>query len=360
MQLRRGRTKNTLEGSLNAALLAVEVYNKPRAAFRSEAYIALMIIAWTRLFHAYFNHTIGNKYYYKKDNGRYVKVDGERKSWSLKTCISKYGKLSPTVRANLEFFIGLRNKIEHRHVKRREVDTLVFGECQALLYNYESTVVDIFGDQYALNESLAFSLQFSQMRSEEQKKANKNVLSKDLKVLHDYVDKYRTALPDEVFDSQEYSIKLIQVPKVSNTNRNDLAVEFVRWSSLSDDDKENYQRLVTIIKDKVVKQEAANVGKLKPSEVIERVNDACGTELNHYDHMCLYYVFSVRPIGEEDLDPFETDTDFCHYDEPHDDYVYQESWVNFIIDIYSNDKLDHTEVRDCFKRRDRLSVEVYV
>ena len=126
MKLRKGKTKNILEGSIDAALLAVEVYNKPRTTFRSQAYIVLMIIAWTRLFHAYFNKTIGNKYYHKKENGRYELIDGERKAWELKTCINRYGNLSEPVKANLDFFIGLRNKIEHHNVTEREVDTLNF------------------------------------------------------------------------------------------------------------------------------------------------------------------------------------------------------------------------------------------
>src|SRR6056297_2036497 len=137
-KLRQGKTRSILESSIDSALLAVEVYNKPRTTFRSEAFITLMVIAWTRLFHAHFNSKIGDKYYYKKRNGRYELVDGERKSWELATCIKKQDKLSSAARKNLEFFIKLRNKIEHRHIDRREVDTLIFGECQALLFNYES------------------------------------------------------------------------------------------------------------------------------------------------------------------------------------------------------------------------------
>jgi len=64
--LRQGKTKSILESSLDSALLAVEIYNKPRTTFRSEGFITMMIIAWTRLFHAYFNVTIGDKYFYKK------------------------------------------------------------------------------------------------------------------------------------------------------------------------------------------------------------------------------------------------------------------------------------------------------
>ena len=80
MDLRKGKTKTTLEASIDSALLAVEIYNKPRTTFRSEAYISLMIIAWTRLFRAHFNNIIGDKYYQKGKNGRYIIVDGERKA----------------------------------------------------------------------------------------------------------------------------------------------------------------------------------------------------------------------------------------------------------------------------------------
>ena len=222
--LRRGRTKTTLEASIDSALLAVEVYNKPRTAFRSEAYIALMIMAWTRLFHAHFHATIGDRYYYKK-KGRYEIVDGEKKAWELGTCLKKYSKLAGPVEKNLQFFIGLRNKIEHRHIDKREVDALIFGECQALLYNYENLLIQLFGSQYALNEALVYSLQFSHLRTPRQEHANKAALSKDLSDVVGYIEKYRSALEDTDYDSQEYSIKLLQVPKISNTNRADAAIE---------------------------------------------------------------------------------------------------------------------------------------
>ena len=113
MKLRKGKTKSILESSIDSALLAVEIYNKPRTTFRTEAYIALMIIAWTRLFHAFFYHEIGDKFYYKTKSWRYKllydKKDGERKAWDLKTCYKEYNKLSPPIKANLEFCIDLRN-----------------------------------------------------------------------------------------------------------------------------------------------------------------------------------------------------------------------------------------------------------
>ena len=61
MTLRKGKTKSLLESSIDCALLAVEIYNKPRALFRVENFITNMIMAWTRLLHAHFNQTIGER-----------------------------------------------------------------------------------------------------------------------------------------------------------------------------------------------------------------------------------------------------------------------------------------------------------
>jgi len=45
------KVKQLIEKSKDSTLLAVEIYNKPRTAFRSSGFIVLMHIAWTSLFH---------------------------------------------------------------------------------------------------------------------------------------------------------------------------------------------------------------------------------------------------------------------------------------------------------------------
>jgi len=356
MKLRKGKTKSTLESSIDSALLAVEVYNKPRTTFRSEGFITLMIMAWTRLFHAYFNTTLGDRFYYKS-RGRYELIDGEKKAWELATCIKKYGELNSAIESNLRFFIKLRNKIEHRHIEKREVDTLIFGECQALLYNYESLLIELFGSDYSINEALVYSLQFSQIRTQQQEKASKSALSKDLANIISFVEKYRNTLDDDIFNSQQYSIKLIQIPKISNTNRADAAVEFVRWDQLSDDDKAAYEQLTVIIKDKTVKIEAANVGRLKPTEVVRRVNDSLsGKSITSNLHVVLYKLFQIRPPNGSD-DPFDTMADFCLYDEVHNDYVYQDAWVDFLIHFLQSTDYTPGILRSREKNGKKLQVE---
>lgn len=358
--LRKGKAKSIVEGSKDAALLAVEVYNKPRTTFRTQGFVALMIIAWTRLFHAFFHRTIGDTYHYKK-KGRFVIVEGERKSWELSTCIDEYGNLPRAMAENLKFFIALRNKIEHRHISRFELDKVLFGECQALLYNYERQLVDWFGEEHALNESLAFSLQFSKLRTEAQKAANREVLSRDAQDLHKFISTYRENLPEGVYASQEFSIKLLILPKVTNTNRHDLAVEFVRYEDLNDEERSEYDRLVTLVKDKRVVQLAANVGRLKPSDVVQQVSELASTKINSYDHVCFWSVFRVRPRGQDvasgALYAFDTNVDYCHYSEPHDDYVYTQDWVRFIVRVLDEGLLTVRDVREKYKNEETLEVK---
>ncbi|MEH6443727.1 MAG: DUF3644 domain-containing protein [Oceanospirillaceae bacterium] len=355
MALRKGKTKSILHASIDSALLAVEIYNKPRTTFRSEGFITMMIMSWTRLFHAHFNNTIGDKYFYKS-NGRYDIIDGEKKAWELSTCIKEYGKLQTGVISNLNFFIKLRNKIEHRHIEKREVDTLIFGECQALLYNYESMLIEFFGSSYSINEALVYSLQFSQIRTKKQDQANRSALSKDLSEIISFVETYRNTLDDGTYNSQEYSIKLIQIPKISNTNRADAAIEFVKWDVLNDEDRASFERLNVIIKDKTVKIEAANVGRIKPSDVVKKVNETLnGQSMSQNLHTTLYKLFGIRPAKGAN-DPFATIAEFCIYDEPHNDYVYQEAWVKFLIHFMQTTRHKASALRQ--KQRDGGSLNI--
>ena len=134
------RLSNTVKALLakarESALLAVETYNRPTATFRSGAYIVLMVIAWTSLFHAIFFRRNSKPYYRKPGSRRYQKLDGDYRWWELGECLQQYYKDdNSSVRKNLEFFIALRNKIEHRSLP--QLDNEIFGECQAMLMNFE-------------------------------------------------------------------------------------------------------------------------------------------------------------------------------------------------------------------------------
>jgi hypothetical protein len=359
MFLRKGKTKSILDSSIDSALLAVEVYNKPRVTFRSQAYITLMIIAWTRLFHAYFNHSIGDKYYYKEKGNlkRYELVDDEKKAWELSECIRQYRKLDEAVKVNLEFFIKLRNKIEHRHINAREVDVTIFGECQSLLFNYENTLVKLFGNSYSINESLVYSLQFSHLRTNGQQKSGKLVLSRDTSDILEYISKFKQSVSQKIFESQEFSIKLLNIPIISNNDRNVPAIEFVKWDSLDDNEKDIYQKLHALIKNKKVFIEAVNVNRLKPKSVVKKVNQLLpATKFNNTVHALFWKAFGIRPT-KDSQNPYNTIKEYCFYDEPHNDYLYTNEWVKFIVNCFQVKNVTPDLLRIAIRNKTYLNVE---
>ena len=360
--LRQGKAKALLESSRNSALAAVESYNKPNNKYRIESYIVLMIIAWTKLFHAYFQATIGEKFFYKEKNGRYKVVDGEKKAWELKECIKNFKKkstvvISEAVVANLNLFISIRNKIEHRFWDGSELDIKLFGECQSMLYNYENLIIELFGEDYLLNTCLAYALQFSNMRTQNQIQSQKHLLSQDMKDIIKYIDKYKSDLSQEIYNSDEYSIKLLLIPKVSNTNRKELSIEYVKWDSLNDDDKEKYEKITTLIKDKLVFRNAPNYNLLKPSKVIKEVKSKTGYTISMNDHTMLWKAFCIRPLGDSTA-KFDTNLKYCTYDEPHDDYVYTYEWVDFITNLINKYNFTKDIIRE--KCKGILKIDDYL
>lgn len=353
------KAKNIIDSSMNSALLAVEVYNKPRATFRSEAYISLMIIAWTKAFHSFFRATIGDKYYRLDEKGKPILAEsGEKQTWSLQECMNKYSKLKEEVRKNIEFFIPLRNKIEHAFVNSKEVDTVIFGECQSLLMNYENFVVENFGGGYALNESLAFSLQFSKMRTNEQGKASRSLQLPQVKDLYDYIETYRKGLPEPVLASQEYRVKVMLVPVVSGSRTTDLAVDFL---SLQPGQSINADTLKSITKERVIEKEVVGKGTLTHHDVFKRVNERMDKEiLNQTKLTELNFVFSVKPSKWEGKDLGGTNRKYCEYHHRFKRYQFTQKYVDDLCIIFEKGRLDMDNVHRNYKVRKKMMMKDYL
>ena len=323
-----------LEKATDSALLAVEVYNKPATKFRSGGFIVLICIAWTSLFHAIFFRD-GKKPFYKKDNGRYVKIDGDYKAWELTRCLEEYfGGESSAVKENLRFIGGLRNKIEHRSMP--ELDHHIFGECQACLFNFEDLLISKFGAKYGMNESLALALQFSHLRGADQTKAIKALQKPLQRSVANYLEQFRSSLSSDVSQDMRYSYRVFLIPKIANhAQQGDIAVEFIKYDPSKPEEMQQYEQITTLIKPAVV--QVANAGLLKASDVCKKVEpvvkQACGKNARFvasYHHARACYFYKIRP-HKHDPHPENTDARFCHYDAAHKDYVYTNQWVNFLI-----------------------------
>jgi len=326
--------KDNIEKCQMSALAAVEAYNRPGKRFRTAQYLVMIVIAWTALFHAFF-YRKGTKPWYKARNGRFVRIDGDPKHWELSECLKQYyANASPPERQNLEFLLGLRNKIEHRHLP--ELDASLYGECQAALLNLEQLMVEKFGEKYAFEEQLAVSLQFSSVVPEEKRKVSRALAANEAKSVKEYIENFRGNLPSTVLSSMKYSFNVFLVPKVANREKAaDAAVEFIRVDEASPEELSRLEKLNVLIREKKIP--IANLDLYRPGSVIEKVNESAAYKLTINSHADLWRHFGVRPpTGAEN--PEQCQADYCVRDEAHNDYLYTEAWVKRCVDVCNSEE----------------------
>ena len=322
--------KFNLEKCQAATLAAVEAYNKPGRTFRTAQFLILIVIAWVALFHGIF-YRKNIKPWYKNNKNRYIRIDGDPKHWELSECLKRYYENeNPPARKNLEFLIGLRNKIEHRHLP--ELDAALYGECQAALMNLEELLVEHFGEAYGMSENLAVSLQFSTVLPSEKKKVAKKLASEGAKSVTEYIEKFRGGLPSTVLSSMKYSYNVFLVPKLENRkSAADVSIEFVKVDEASPEELSRLEKLNVLIREKKIP--IANLDLMRPGQVVAKVNERSTFKMNINSHADAWRFFKARPSSGA-KDPAACKPDFCVYDEAHKDYLYTSAWVERCIDSF--------------------------
>lgn len=329
--------KRCLEKSRDSALLAVEMYNKPAIKFKSGGYIVLMVISWTALFHAIFFRQKKKPFY--KDGRFFRKRDGDFCYWELSFCLKQYfgAANNNPIRKNLEFFIPLRNMIEHKSIP--ELDADIFSECQALLLNYDKIVEKEFGAKYCIRESLSFALQLFPST----KSLNSAVIDNpSTKPIVDFVRTYRNSITTEIINSGEYAFKAFLIQVANHDSKKSLPIQFFSYDKLTDEQKKNVDRVAALVKNKHVQVPVQNMDLIKPSKVVSRVQKGLGNpklvkngrernKFNQHAHTQCWQIYKVRPINGH-RNPELTNSEYCIYDEPNDSYLYTDAWVDFLIE----------------------------
>lgn len=261
--------KQLLQKAKDSAILAIEFYNKPAVRFKSEGFIAMMIIAWTSLFHAYYIKNKKKPFFRKPSSGgkkphfeiiieklpdgRIIK---ERKWWDLSKCLGEfYGSDSGNpVRVNLQFFIPLRNMIEHRYLP--ELDIQIFGECQALLLNFDNFIEKHFGAKHSLKAFLSFSLQIANSPQNIIEATKSELKKKGVTNIIDYIKNFRSSLTTDIFESPEYSFKAVLIQVKNHESKDALPIRFINYDKLSDEQKQSLNVAgIVLIKEKAVEVE---------------------------------------------------------------------------------------------------------
>jgi hypothetical protein len=269
-----------------AALAAVQHYNNPTAVFRSGNYIILMMIAFTALFHAIYERDSVD-YEEKTADGSSRIRNGQTMFWDAKYAAHYYAethcsrgdkRMLRAMAKNLEFFVPIRNKIEHQFMP--PLDETVAGECQAMLMNFETILAEEFTSYYSLNQSLTLAMQFSTRRTPETINSLRRMQSQEYDALKEYINNFRAGLSDELFGNLAFAFRVLLIPMpVSEARKSDYSIEFVKFDPSNPEQTDELERYYVAIKQTVGIGDPAKDCTLWESEVVVAVAAKIGTQV---------------------------------------------------------------------------------
>jgi hypothetical protein len=321
------RWRRVLEESKRLSVKAVDEYNSSAGNYAD--FIGTMVRAWLYLMHAEFHQAAPDSYFYRDGTGAVRMIDGEPKAWELKTCVEhRWPDGNHPVRRNIELFIGLRNKIEHRY--EHGLKLALGGRAHAFVLNYENELVGHFGAAHSMSRVLRFPI-FVESITTGHADLVKQAAALSASTAS-YLRQFDSGLTDEVRQDERYDFRVRLVPVIGAKTESDLAVNFVRLDELSDDDRDTMVQAGrsghVIIRDRHIP--VASGDKMRPSDVVAAVNARVPYVFTMDHHTRLRRHFHVRPTDDEP-DRTRTDSRYCIYDTPHRDYIYTEVWVEKIV-----------------------------
>lgn len=329
---RPSRWAAMVSAARDEAMLAVHLYNSMSEPRAFVGFVVHMHLAWLYLLHARFlRDRVDYRYRDPHDGRRFVGVAGEYKRWELAKCVQeRWTSNADPVRQNLEFFIGLRNRIEHRHAEA-SFSVAFGGQSQALLVNFEDELVSTFGSKYSLATVLRFPL-FVGSFTEPGKQALlslRDTLPADLKR---FVTDFQAALPQGVVDDSRFELRLQVVLQQVQRQDDGMAIQFTRWDDMSEEERVTVTALSkrgqVIIREQ--QRPVIGHGLLRAHEAEQRVADALVFVFNSYHFLQSWQIKGIRP-RPNDPHPERTDEKYCIYDALSATYGYTEAWVNWLI-----------------------------
>ena len=146
-------------------------------------------------------------------------------------------------------------------------------------------------------------------------------------------------------NSGQFSFKAFLIQVANHQSQDALAIQFVQYDKLSDDQKAEVSRLPALIKLKSVG--VVNADLMKAGDVVKAVQAGLGNpkvdrngkqvaKFNQDTHIRCWRRFNIRPPGHAEKPEF-TDQRYCTYDRAHRDYLYTPAWIAFLVEKMQDD-----------------------
>ena len=286
-----------------AMILAVELFNTPRIAFKTGVFSMLTNVAWTYLLHEFY-----------ESKGVPI-VNQQGYSLLLSQMLDRLDcPLSKGCKQNLAALMEIRNVVEHRTIGPFDLKWLPLF--QATCLNFEKTLTELFGQRLTLGRELGFSLQFAKLTTEQIATLQSFELPQHIEALDASL---ATKLGEGDTENLEYQFKVVYT--LSNASKANAHFQFVQPGSAEGKEIQN-----VLIKFKPVD----DIWPLKPGDVVKRVTEVSGRNFTHDKHMRAWKKYKARPKTKA-TNPNATNKEFCVYHPPYKSYTYSQAWVDFLV-----------------------------
>lgn len=325
------RWRRILNESGRQALVAVDFYNRAGDRRSLHDFVVHMHLAWLHLLHAEFEQAGVSYIYCDSSTGRPIKIDGESKTWDLDRCLSERYSNGDPVRMNIEFFIRLRNRIEHRY--QHALAAITSGEAHALVINYELERIARFGTEFSLANELRFPIFLEVLtpsRVVELRKATRSLP----KSTQNFLTRYRNALDPAVRDSDRFEYRVMLTPLKGPKTEADTAVSFVPARELTEEKVKEMQAKGQVGTAIVVEKprDVVAQNELLASEVVKLVNQSLPYDFTQHHHNRLVQHHHLK---NDPKDPVKTNIAYCLWHRQFKRHVYTQAWVKKILKDYA-------------------------
>ncbi|EPH07071.1 hypothetical protein HMPREF1531_00120 [Propionibacterium sp. oral taxon 192 str. F0372] len=322
--------RHTLDEARRQALVAIDFYNRPGDRRSFSDFIVHIHLAWQNLLHADRMRRKAEIFYRESSGQRRFKRnrDGSKKTWDLSQCLKHEFNDNDPVRANIEFFVGLRNHVEHRF--QDSILVVTAPQAHACIINFESELVRRFGSHETLGSEMKFPV-FVQSLSPSRYKEQRN-LRRDLPTtVSNFITEFQVSLSDEVRSDERFAYRLLLLPMKGPKTDADLALNFVRQEDLSEEELQALlgQEGSVIIAEKY--REAIHVDEMLPKAAAMAVEARIDFKFSVNDFTKLRKIWQIGPAKSGAMKQLPESDGYCVYSPAFKQFVYRPKLVDRIV-----------------------------
>ncbi|MHB8294339.1 MAG: DUF3644 domain-containing protein [Acidimicrobiales bacterium] len=320
-----------LQHARSACLAGLRIWNDPTCNFRTAGFSLHFVTAWNSLAIALLQKSDG-EWRRLDDEGNPEMKSGVEQSRDTTDMVDEVfaGANHRGLRQNISDWTDLRNSVAHRHLPA--LDVAVIPLAQAGLLNFENTLTGEFGEEWGLVSQLSVPLQLSGFRDPGVVKSLRQLQASLPVDVQAILTRAGDASPELLADPT-YQLRVALVPTVPASGRSpDAVAYFVRPGEVPPELAESLERFVVL--PKAIRAPRPN---LSGKQVVAAVAERIPWRFRLHQLAPVARALRVRPASDV-VDQAETDPLYCEWVPAAKLYLYNQAWVDRLVEELADPK----------------------